>query len=223
MAGLRPRGVPCNDMGMSPASVLKPVSAFLFDIGNVLLRFDFGRTLRALAAKSRVSDPGVLLGAVDVLKAGYEDGGMDRATFLREVFALLEFRGSEREFVTAWEEIFEPNLPMVALVERLWGRYPLFLLSNTNDIHREYIFREYPFFKRFSGGIYSYEVGASKPGPESYRIACERLGLEPEGTFFIDDLLPNIETARSLGFHAHHYHHAEHEALLGALPAEVRV
>jgi len=93
----------------------------------------------------------------------------------------------------------------------------LFLLSNTSDIHREYVFRRYPFFHRFTAGTYSYEAKASKPGREIYEIAQRQLGIEPASTFFIDDLLPNIETARSLGFNAHHYHHDQHEALLKQL------
>ena len=39
-------------------------------------------------------------------------------------------------------------------------------------------------------------------------------------TFFIDDLLPNIETARALGFNAHHYHHDRHGELL-SLPRKI--
>ena len=63
------------------------------------------------------------------------------------------------------------------------------------------------------------EAGASKPGRRIFEIAIARLGLEPARTFFIDDLLPNIETARALGFICHHYHHEKHAALLGALQA----
>ena len=108
---------------------------------------------------------------------------------------------------------FEPNAPMLALVERLHGRWPLYLLSNTSDIHRDYVFRRYPVFARFTAGTYSYAARASKPGAEIFHRAIRAHGLEPARTFFIDDLLPNIETARALGFRAHHYHHDRHAAL----------
>ncbi len=101
--------------------------------------------------------------------------------------------------MAAWEDIFTPNEPMLALVEQLHGRFPLFLLSNTSDIHREYVFRRYPVFQRFTSGTYSYEAKASKPGHTIYEIAQRQLGLEPASTFFIDDLLPNIETAPRAG------------------------
>jgi putative hydrolase of the HAD superfamily len=202
---------------MNPSSTFPPVRAFLFDIGNVLLKFDFSLALNALADRSEVHDPVAALALIDQVKAAYEDGQFDRATFLRAVFDVIAYRGTEAEFVSAWEDIFEPNEPMLALVEQLHERYPLFLLSNTNDLHVDYIFRRYPAFRHFSGGTYSYAVHASKPDRAIYEIACRDLGLEPAATFFIDDLLPNIETARMLGFQTHHYHFQRHNELLTAL------
>jgi putative hydrolase of the HAD superfamily len=119
--------------------------------------------------------------------------------------------------VKAWEEIFEPNAPMIEIVDKLAGNLPIYLLSNTNDIHLEYMRRTYPFFAKFSGGVYSHEAKASKPGKAIYETVCRQCGLEPATTFFIDDLLPNIETARALGFQTHHYHHERHDALLAQL------
>ena len=193
------------------------IRAFLFDIGNVLLKFDFGVALRKLAAQGEVPDPVDVMARLDQIKLAYEDGQLDRAAFLRGAFDVLRYRGTEAEFVAAWEDIFVPNEPMVALVEKLHGRFPLYLLSNTSDIHRDYVFRHYPFFARFTAGTYSYEAQATTPGHRIYEIAQSQLGLEPASTFFIDDLLPNIETARALGFQTHHYHYDQHAALLEQL------
>lgn len=193
------------------------IRAFLFDIGNVLLKFDFSLALARVAADCAVHDPVDILAKIDQIKLGYEDGAIDRPAFLRSAFDVLKYRGTEAQFVSAWEEIFEPNEPMVTLLETLRGRFPLYLLSNTSDIHREYIFRHYPFFASFDAGIYSYEVRTSKPHRAIYEIAARQLRIEPAATFFIDDLLPNIEAAREFGFHAHHYHAAEHGKLLAEL------
>jgi len=200
-----------------PDSPITPVRAMLFDIGNVLLRFDFKLALDKLASQSEVSDAVEVLARIDRVKIAYEDGQIDRAAFLRAVFDVLRFRGAEADFVAAWEDIFEPNAPMVALVEQLHGRLPLYLLSNTNDIHLDYLRRRYAFFGRFDGGVFSHEARASKPGREIFEIVCRQCRLEPAGTFFIDDLLPNIETARALGFQCHHYHHDRHDALIAQL------
>ena len=202
-----------------PLHTPPPIRAFLFDIGNVLLKFDFSICLKALAGKSDIADPLATFARFDQVKAAYEDGQFDRAAFLRAVFDVLNYRGTDAEFLTAWEDIFTPNEPMIALVEQLHARYPLFLLSNTNDIHVESIFQRHPVFQRFTGGTYSHAVRASKPNRAIYEIACRDHALEPASTFFIDDLLPNIETARALGFRAHHYHHDRHSELLAALDA----
>ncbi|MEO8353843.1 MAG: HAD family phosphatase [Chthoniobacteraceae bacterium] len=193
------------------------IRAFLFDIGNVLLKFDFSATLKAVADLSSVHDETEVLARIDRIKWAYEDGQIGRAAFLRGVFDVIEFCGTEAQFIGAWEDIFTPNQPMFDLVAALAPRFPLFLLSNTSDIHRDYIFRTYEPFRHFKAGTYSYAARTSKPAPEIYRVACRAHELEPATTVFIDDLLPNIETARALGFHTHHYHFDRHEALLDDL------
>jgi putative hydrolase of the HAD superfamily len=208
-----------NSNDPAPATNASPIRAMLFDIGNVIVKFDFGIALRKIAGHCDLHDPAEVLAAIDGIRAGYEDGKIDRASFLRGAFDALRYHGTEADFVAAWEDIFDPNAPMLALIEQLHGRLPLYLLSNTSDIHREYIFRRYPIFGRFTAGVYSYEAHASKPGREIYEIAIRQLAIEPATTFFIDDLLPNIETARALGFHAHHYHHERHDLLTSELAA----
>jgi glucose-1-phosphatase len=204
---------------MSAPATPSAIRAVLFDIGNVLLRFDFSLALKAVAAHSKIHDPVEIMASIERVKIGFEDGKIDRPGFLRAAFDVLSYAGTEADFIAAWEDIFEPNAPMISLVEKLHSRLPLYLLSNTSDIHRDYVFRQYPFFACFTAGVYSYEVKASKPGREIFEIACRDLALDPSSTFFIDDLLPNIETARSLGFICHHYHHDRHDALLADLAA----
>jgi HAD superfamily hydrolase (TIGR01509 family) len=191
--------------------------AFLFDIGNVLVRFDFTKAIRAIAAWSDVADEREALQRIDTVKLQYEDGQVSRADFLRESFALLRYRGTETQFITAWQDIFTANEPMHALVRQLHGRHPLYLLSNTNDMHVEGLFRDFPIFSCFTGGTYSHVVRASKPHAAIYEIACRTHGLTPAETYFIDDLADNIEAARKLGFRTHHYHPDRHERLLTEL------
>ncbi len=190
------------------------IRAFLFDIGNVIVRFDFARALRAVASLSDVANEAEALQRIDAVKLVYEDGQMSRDAFLRQAFALLNYRGTREQFIAGWQGIFWPNEPMHALIRSLHGRYPIHLLSNTNDMHVEGLFRDFDVFQCVTTGIYSHEVQASKPDPRIYAIACEKCGIEPATTLFIDDLAVNIETARSMGFHAHHYHHDCHQALL---------
>lgn len=195
------------------------IRAFLFDIGNVLLRFDFNLALQRLAQDC---DPAAerILELIEPVKAAYEGGRMEREAFKAEVRSILRYTGTDEDFISAWEDIFTENQPMIDLVHQLHGRYPLYLLSNTSDIHVDFIFRSYPVFSLFDDAVYSYKVRASKPEREIYEIAARQLGILPAETFFIDDLLPNIESARDVGFRAHHYHHEQHEKLLTELRAE---
>ena len=193
------------------------INAFLFDIGNVLVRFDFARAARAVAPLSAVADADEALRRVDGVKFGYEDGQVTRAEFLRKAFEALGYRGTEAQFIAAWQAIFTENEPMTALVRVLREKFPLYLLSNTNDMHVEGLFRDFPVFAEFTGATYSHEVKASKPHRPIYEIACRAHGLDPRTTFFVDDLAANITTAREIGFHAHHYHHERHGELLAAV------
>ncbi len=197
---------------------MSSINAIIFDIGNVLLRFDFNLALQKLARDSD-SAAEAINALLEPIKVAYEAGRMTRADFQAEARAILRYTGSDADFVSAWEDIFTENEPMMDLVRRLHGRLPLYLLSNTNDMHVDFILRRYPVFGLFTDAVYSYKVGASKPEREIYEIAARQFGVKPEETLFIDDLLANIESARAVGFRAHHYHHERHEALLGELAA----
>jgi putative hydrolase of the HAD superfamily len=193
------------------------IRAFLFDIGNVLVRFDFSRAARIVAPLCDVADAVETMKRIDDVKLDYEDGQVSRADFLRKAFDALGYRGSEAQFIAAWQGIFTENEPMTSLVRALHGKFPLYLLSNTNDMHVEGLFRDFPVFEHFTGATYSHEAKASKPHRPIYEIACRTHGLDPRATFFIDDLAANIATARDLGFHAYHYHHERHGELLAAV------
>ena len=45
----------------------------------------------------------------------------------------------------------------------------------------------------------SSKVGVRKPEPAIYRMACERLGVDPAEAVFLDDLGINLKPARALG------------------------
>jgi epoxide hydrolase-like predicted phosphatase len=51
----------------------------------------------------------------------------------------------------------------------------------------------------FDAVLISGELGMHKPEPEIYRLASERIGVEPAGCVFIDDLRENCEGAEAVG------------------------
>lgn len=195
-----------------------PSPALLSDIGNVLAFFDFNIAARRVEERSpfRADE---LSPRLDHIKGPFENGDMDDAAFLREAVAALEFLGSEQEFARIWCEIFTENTAMRQALEPLAGRVPMYLLSNTSGLHKEHLLREFGIFRPFSGGVYSYSARCSKPGEEIFHRTLEEFQLDPALTLFVDDLEPNIATARRLGFQAHLYHPERHGDFLGELDA----
>lgn len=187
------------------------IEAFIFDIGNVLLHFDYNKartTLRAAGASE--SDAGLVEG----LGHRYERGAVSSEEFLRELSEIFGQAVLEDVLVRAWQEIFEPNLPMWEVVEKLHGRYPLYLLSNTNALQHDYIVERYEILERFADGVYSYRARMMKPEPEIFAEAITRFGVEPAATVYVDDLAPNVEAARAAGLRAFHYDPGSHAACL---------
>ena len=54
----------------------------------------------------------------------------------------------------------------------------------------------------FDAAVISGEVGLHKPQPEIYLLACERLGVDPGQSVFVDDLRENCEGAERVGMTA---------------------
>jgi putative hydrolase of the HAD superfamily len=56
--------------------------------------------------------------------------------------------------------------------------------------------------RRIDEPVFSCSVGVAKPDPRIYRIAAERLGVEPGECLFVDDQPPFVEGARAAGMDA---------------------
>jgi FMN phosphatase YigB (HAD superfamily) len=181
-----------------------PVPTILSDVGKVLIDFDFSIAARRLAEKSPHPAESVLH-CLDDIKLPYEDGRMDDEAFVTAAIERTQFRGTRDEFAQIWCEIFTPNEPLHALLRTLRGKLPMYLLSNTSGLHKDYFLRQFPVFECFTDGVYSYSARCSKPGEEIFHLTCRTLDLDPARTFYIDDLEPNIATARRLGFQCFHY------------------
>ena len=194
------------------------VEAFIFDIGNVLVRFRPGHAEEALArlGVSAVPDQGVLQN----LGLRYERGALGRAGFLSALREILGHTGPDEDLTRAWQEIFQPNEPMWRLVEALHGHYPLYLLSNTNCLHHEYVAREYEVFEKFADGVFSYRAKLMKPEPEIFALAIRQFGVEPGSTVYLDDLSANVEAARAAGLRAFQYRQDAHADCLATLRAQ---
>src|SRR6185295_12768032 len=97
------------------------------------------------------------------------------------------------DFCNTWTSVFLPNLLVSEdLIAALKQRYPLILVSNTNEAHIEFIRQKYSVLKYFDKQILSYEVGSLKPDPKIFECAIAASGLPAEALFFTDDRDENI-------------------------------
>ena len=80
--------------------------------------------------------------------------------------------------------------------------YPVYALSNWNDIKFPIAMQEFPFLRLFDGRIVSGEVKLAKPDPRIYQLLLDTYKLNPRESLFIDDRLDNVESARALGIEA---------------------
>jgi len=191
--------------------------SFLFDIGNVILFFDFKVAVRRVADRCDLAEAEIFPAITD-LTAAFERGEMATADFASAAAEQIGFSGAPAELVTALEDIFTVNDPMVELIESLSAKgHPLFLLSNTNAIHVPYFTGRYPVFKHFDGATYSHEVGVMKPGPEIYQSAIDSHQLDPAKTIYIDDLAANVDAGCELGLQGICYDGTRHAAFRSEL------
>lgn len=183
---------------------------FLFDIGRVLLDFDFESSLTRLLPAD-CANPHERLSRLLERKDELETGAIAPEDYIRWALDVLGSEATSDQFRDAWLRIFTPNEPMWQCVRRLSSAgHKLILFSNTNAIHCPWIFEEFPEFSRFDGAVLSYLTGSIKPHPPIYQHALDAHCLEPASTFYIDDLPENIATGVEFGFHCHQYHLRDH-------------
>jgi len=189
-------------------------TAYLFDIGNVILKFDFSLAAARIAPHTDYSVEEILP-MFEPFIAVMETGQMSIEEFGIAGKEKLGYRGTPEELVAGLQDIFTDNPPMDALIEELAATgADLVLFSNTSALHRTFFCPKYPILEKFTGAIYSYEVGAMKPHELIYRAAVEQYGLVPENTIYVDDLPANIEAGIEHGFRGFQYDYNDHQALV---------
>lgn len=183
---------------------------FLFDIGRVLLDFDFETSLARLLPEDS-ADTHHRLERLLARKDEFESGKIDVDTYTVWALNVLESTATADEFHHAWRDIFTPNEPMWQRVRQLAADgHRLILFSNINGIHSPWIYDEFPEFSVFHGAVMSFQTGYIKPQPEIYQYAIDQYGLIPEETIYIDDLPQNVATGVAMGFRTWQYDLKDH-------------
>ena len=188
------------------------VQQVMFDLGNVLLEFDFGRAFRGMVKCGACME--ALEGdAMNAVKDEYESGMVSTSDFIAKTTELSGYDGDPAHFEHCWQDIFTENTSMTDFLQSLKARsMPIYLLSNTNDMHVRHILDRYDVLQQFDDIVYSHEAKVMKPHDRIFEIALEQFSIAPESTLYIDDLLANIATGQRFGFQCMHYNPADHDS-----------
>jgi FMN phosphatase YigB (HAD superfamily) len=174
----------------------------VFDLGKVLVDFDFSIAAKRIAAHS-TRPPAEIKSFIDQtpLLMDYESGRVTRREFFERVRAATGFRGTIEEFGGFFADIFTPIPPMIELHAALRRQnISAYIFSNTNDLAIEHIRRNFPFFSDFDGYIFSYEVKAMKPEAKIYEALEQMCGRRGAEIIYLDDRPENVEAGSTRGW-----------------------
>ena len=166
----------------------------VFDLGKVLVDFDYSIAARKVAARSaRAVDQLRSFLESSPLLVRFETGRVTRQEFFAEICRATGFRGTIEEFGEFFADIFTAIPAMIELHAGLRRRgIPTYIFSNTNDLAIEHIRRSFPFFRDFDGYIFSYEVGAMKPDAKIYEALEKFAGQHGAEILYLDDRPENV-------------------------------
>ena len=187
-------------------------TAIIFDLGGVIIHIDYSATIRAFE-KLGHSDFHTMYsqaqqsGLFDELETGKISG----QRFVNELLPYLKVGTSPNKVVAAWNEMIG-SVPKerLDLLQKVREKHPVFLLSNTNELHMQAVHRswneasEKPMSDYFNHIYLSHEIGMRKPNADIFAFVCHENNLNPAETLFIDDTLQHIEGARACGLQTVH-------------------
>ncbi len=178
----------------------------IFDLGNVIVPFDFMICCRRLADYSPHSPDDIYQHIFKLaLIHDYEQGRLTSKEFFAGLSAELELKLDFARFCPIWEDIFTENSAVSRIIASLQNGYRLFLLSNTNELHFEYIYRKYAVMKLFAEYILSYKVGHMKPDPHIFEQALKLAGVPANEIIYVDDIHKYAEVAKEMGICGVHF------------------
>jgi putative hydrolase of the HAD superfamily len=187
---------------------LRKPRVLVFDLGNVIVEFSVEKACLQIA--SVAGD----VSASAVRSFLFEDGleyrfeaGEFKFTQLHHLFEQrFDLAINPDKLKQAAADIFTPIPRTIEILKILRENHsneiPMVLLSNTNEVHWEFIESNWGVSKLFDHLVLSYEVRSLKPEEKIYSSVLEKTGVDARDCFFVDDLQANVDAAKHLGFDA---------------------
>jgi len=181
---------------------MSKIKAIIFDFGDVFINLDKQGAMQNALNLFEVDELPEDLIAINAL---YEQGLISTeefVSFYTENFPKL----SKEDIIDAWNIILK-DFPQQRLdfIKTLASdkKYKLILLSNTNDLHINWIKQNIDFFDDFvalfDAFYLSHEINLRKPNADIFEFVLKEHQLKAEECVFIDDTKANTDAASSLG------------------------
>ena len=192
----------------------KNIKNIVFDLGGVLIDLDFKSAINGLQ-KAGFTNVKEQLQAFDRegIFQKFELGEISADEFRASIRENSNVSLTDEEVDSLWNlMLLEIPREKLELILDLRSKYMVYLLSNTNSIHWDYVCKNafnYHGFRMddyFEETFLSYEMHLAKPDKAIFEKMLIDANLLPEETLFIDDLEANCKAAEEVGIHAHHYH-----------------
>ena len=192
-------------MDAEPRKVM-PLELVIFDMDQVLCRYDRPQRVRRLAAlSSRTAEE--IFAAIwqSGFEASSEAGAMDAETYLRGFGDRMGYPLSRSQWVEARRMAMTPFPDVLSLVADIKRYVSVAVLTNNGFLTKETIALLFPGLPAlFEPKLtFSAEFGARKPDPQVYRRLLARLGIAPEATLMVDDDADNVAGAEAAGLRGH--------------------
>jgi FMN phosphatase YigB (HAD superfamily) len=184
---------------------MQPPSVVVFDLGKVLVGFDYGIAAKKIAQSCGIQWPEVKK-FIDhsPLLYQFETGLLTNEQFYNEICSHTGSKETFDTFCGYFADIFWEIEPMIAWNATLRAKgIPTYIFSNTNGIAIRHIRQRFPFFGNFNGHVLSYEHGCMKPNAPIYEVVEKMTGRKGADIFYLDDRPENIEAGLKRGWRAH--------------------
>ncbi|CAN5914987.1 HAD family phosphatase [soil metagenome] len=188
----------------------------VFDFGGVLFHWQphelIGRTLpgHAPTAEAARTLTAAFFEGYGGDWAEFDRGTVERGPLAERIAARTGLTVADvKTVIDAVPAELQPMPGTVELLRRLHAKgHALYFLSNMPAPYADHLEETHDFIGLFRQGVFSSRIKMVKPDAEIFAHAAQAFAIQPAQTLFIDDVLPNIETARAAGWQAIHFRDA---------------
>jgi len=182
------------------------IKTIIFDLGNVVIKVNQKLMFDKLSknrGKSAADIEKVYSKSSDRKK--FERGEISPTQFYNSMKKSMALNLSFEEFRKIYTCMFSRNKEIEKIIPKLKKKYRLVLLSNTDEMHYNFIKKEFQVLNYFDDFVLSYKAGMRKPNPLIFIEAVKKSKTTPWNCVYFDDIMEFVIVARLMGIKAFRY------------------